>query len=173
MPVPDLPPEQRRHLLLLADEVAGWHAELGSARAQQVLADALTLLAHALVDLADGQPPQPRPSDTGDIPAPSRAAARSAGADRAACSALAARLRTLGREVPSRTPGPGADAVAESAAALSRALQEHAQQLAGSAHPSPSAVRWLAPRLEAAVEPVRRCGAPDGSRRDGARPPLR
>lgn len=42
-------------LLLLADEVAGVHAEVGAAATHAYLAAAIDAVAHALVDVADGR----------------------------------------------------------------------------------------------------------------------
>ncbi len=79
-----------RRLLLLADEVAGIDADLGSAQADAWLVAAVDALAHALVDVADGAPSLTVSTPVRALPAGHD---RDAPADRASCAAAATQLR--------------------------------------------------------------------------------
>lgn len=119
---------QRLKWLQWADEVAGWSAQTGSPAAQRALEQALDQLGHALVDLADGHDsrgPAAYESAECDIAVP---------ADRAECSALAAMLARLGRELRQQQLGePVTDLVVNTArgtALIADALQGHVQEVA-------------------------------------------
>lgn len=135
-------------LLMLADEVASVHAEVGDAATHTYLAAAVDAVAHALVDLADGREHPSTPTTPVDLPG----GGEQVGA--ASCAAAAATLgsvRLRARHLLTRPDGipPGlAQDTVEALGVLAGALQDLAG--AGSQKPLPAV-------QPAAHRAVRRC----------------
>lgn len=94
------PAADPRRLLLLADDLASVHAEVGEARTHAWLAAAVDAASHAVVDLADGRL---SPSTATSVPPESGAHGH---IGRPSCSAAAASLRRVRSEVLRLTPCP-------------------------------------------------------------------
>ncbi|MGB3764711.1 MAG: hypothetical protein WA966_15985 [Ornithinimicrobium sp.] len=128
---------RQERLLLLAEEVGGIDADLGSAVAQAWLVSAVDALAHAIVDLADG-----KHAATIGVPvlALESSSHEELEADRASCAAAASDVRrahvalTSALEAPDGIPPGLAADTTRSLSVLAGALQDLATNPSSSEH---------------------------------------
>lgn len=134
-------------LLLLADEVAGVHAEVGAVVTHAYLAAAIDAVAHALVDVADGRSTPSTATVLQDLPPGGEEIGS------ASCAAAAAALRRVQLRADHLLTGPDgippglASDTVEALGVLADALQD----LAAAGGERPQAARPTAYRA------VRRC----------------
>lgn len=111
-------------LLVLADEVASVHAEVGTSALHSYLAAAVDAVAHALVDLADGREHPSTPTVPEELPG----GGEQVGA--ASCAAAAATLSSVQRRARRVLTGPDgippglAEDTVEALGVLAGALQD-------------------------------------------------